>query len=224
VTQLPAPPALTPEVIGQMQKGQKSATLELEFGGKKVPIHYEDVSPVSGAGQLSVIFLHSGVFSSKVWLDTQTLYHLANWGCRAVAIDLPGKGQSPVALEECHWDDFLCDVISSLNLDPVVLVSPSSGGKYAIPYLFKKDGPAAGFVPIAPHKTAEFKDKYPANQMPTLIVYGADDPKGPETMKDLIGLPNHQVACIEGAGHPCYKDKTEDFHKVLYSWIKHLIK
>ena len=58
--------------------------------------------------------------------------------------------------------------------------------------------------------------------MPTLILYGANDPKGPETMQDLIGLPNHVVAAIEGAGHPCYAEKAEECHKVLHKWLADL--
>jgi abhydrolase domain-containing protein 14 len=115
-------------------------------------------------------------------------------------------------------------LVSALGLKNLVIVAPSSGGKYAFPYLFKKDPPSvmAGFIPIAPHRTGDFADNYKDNQLPTLILSGAQDPKGPETRKDLVRLPNHKIATIDGAGHPCYKDKTEDFHKVLYNWFSDL--
>ena len=55
-----------------------------------ISVHYEDVQPVCDTPTHSVLFLHSGVFTSAVWLDTLTVYHLAKQGYRAVAIDLPG--------------------------------------------------------------------------------------------------------------------------------------
>ena len=54
-----------------------------------------------------------------------------------VVCNLQGKGQSPGPLEEQYWDTFLAGVISGLDLTDLVVVSPSSGGKYAMPYLFK---------------------------------------------------------------------------------------
>lgn len=233
-SELETPPTLSDDVIEQLKKGQRSQSVEVKLSDKTISVHYEDIQPVCSTPcstpTHSVLFLHSGVFTSAVWLDTLTVYHLASMGYRAVAIDLPGKGQSPGPLEEQYWDHFLSAVISSLNLTNVVVVSPSSGGKYAIPFLFKDCEPskccerAAGFVPIAPHKTADYKDKYTGNQLPTLIVYGTKDPKGVETLADLQGLHNHTVAAIQDAGHPCYREKTDDFHKVLFKCLKELPK
>lgn len=62
----------------------------ISFSVQTISVHYEDVQPVCDTPTHSVLFLHSGVFTSAVWLDTLTMYHLAKQGYRAVAIDLPG--------------------------------------------------------------------------------------------------------------------------------------
>ncbi|GFO47419.1 protein abhd14b, partial [Plakobranchus ocellatus] len=53
---------------------------------------------------------------------------VATWGCRAVAIDSPGKGKTTDTIDYSLNADFLAALIATLNLEKVVIVSPSMSG------------------------------------------------------------------------------------------------
>lgn len=45
---------------------------------------------------------------------------------------------------------------------------------------------------------------------------------GPTSLEHLKQLPNHQVLVMEGASHPCYIDKPEEWHTKLLDFLKGL--
>ncbi|KAK7487256.1 hypothetical protein BaRGS_00021484 [Batillaria attramentaria] len=71
--------------------------------------------------------------------------------------------------------------------------------------------------------TGELKGKYPSSQLPTLIVYGANDSSlGFTSRDDLKSLPHSQIAEIPDAGHACYMNQPAVFHKLLFSFLSKL--
>ena len=57
--------------------------------------------------------------------------------------------------------------------------------------------------------------------MPTMIVYGTKDVSmGVLTAELMRHLPNSVVFPLKDAGHPAYMDKTDDWHKLLYNFLK----
>ncbi|XP_012934900.1 protein ABHD14B [Aplysia californica] len=223
---LDPPPELTEETQAALK--HESREVEVDLSGKKVKIYLEEVTPANGAPTLDVLLVHSGTCSSADWVKIRTVYHLANWGYRAVAIDLPGKGKSPSAIDKNLFGDFVSALVDSLTLKNAVFITPSSGGRYTQPYLFNNPATsterAVGFVPIAPADTGLYAPKFKDSQVPTLILYGSKDPRGPTSQNDLVGLTNHKIAVLEDADHACYLEKPDEFHKVLYNWLKDLRK
>ena len=58
-------------------------------------------------------------------------------------------------------------------------------------------------------------------QIPVLIVYGNKDEKlGVGGAKHLKNFPNSVEHIIKEAGHPCYIDKPDDWHKTLYNFLR----
>lgn len=63
----------------------------------------------------------------------------------------------------------------------------------------------------------------PLFQTPTLILYGERDTGlGQQALQSLQHLPKHRVVVLPGAGHACYMDKPEDFHRALLGFLDQL--
>ena len=59
--------------------------------------------------------------------------------------------------------------------------------------------------------------------MPTLHVVGKRDTGqgkiGCGAMKDLSALPNIQTEILEDAGHACYMNQTDKWHRLVYNFL-----
>ncbi|XP_027323727.2 putative protein-lysine deacylase ABHD14B [Anas platyrhynchos] len=208
------------------------ATPQLSEGTVEVSgqsLFYRQAQPGGRAPRLNVLLLHGIRFSSDTWLQLQTLAVLADAGHRAVAIDLPGLGRSkdavaPAPVGQPAPGGFLKAVVEALGLGPAVVVSPSLSGMYSLPFLLQHGHLLKAYVPVAPICT----DKFPAEQYaqvktPTLIVYGDQDAElGQASLNNLRHLPEHQVLVLQGAGHACYLDKPEEWHRGLLAFLQQL--
>ncbi|NXF06812.1 ABHEA protein, partial [Smithornis capensis] len=140
---------------------------------------------------------------------------------------LPGYGDSPpveMAVTAQGRVAFLDHVLQKLDLQRPVLVSPSMSGRFALPFLMVQGDQLAGFVPIAPVGTKDYTaEQYWRVQTPTLILYGdRDTGLAPQALQNLQHLPEHRVVVVPGAGHACYLDKPEDFHRALLGFLGQL--
>ncbi|KAM8931031.1 protein ABHD14A [Pelodytes ibericus] len=194
------------------------------------PTFYREAVPrntLPGAERLPVLLLHGQAFTSKTWEDLGTLNILAEHGYRAVAIDLPGYGDSlraqPMSSEKGRTD-YLLQVMESLGTRQPVLISPSMSGLFSLPLLLQHPDRLRGFVPIAPVGTKSFKSQqYQQIHVPSLIVYGTLDTNlGSQSLESLQLLPNHTLNPLEGAGHACYLDRPEEFHAALLMFLSKL--
>ncbi|XP_015148344.2 protein ABHD14A [Gallus gallus] len=196
--------------------------------GDPAVAYREAAAPRSlAASRPDVLLLHGQAFSSGTWQALGTLALLAAEGHRAVAIDLPGYGDSPPAgsvATQRGRAAFLRHVVQRLGLRRPVLVSPSMSGRFALPFLLAHGRQLAGFVPIAPVGTREYGAvQYQQVQTPTLILYGdRDTGLGQQALQSLRHLPKHRVVVLPGAGHACYMDKPEDFHRALLGFLGQL--
>ncbi|NXJ11293.1 ABHEA protein, partial [Odontophorus gujanensis] len=139
----------------------------------------------------------------------------------------PGYGDSPPAGMLATQRDraaFLQHVVQQLGLRRLVIVSPSMSGRFSLPFLLTHGEQLAGFVPIAPVGTREYTAvQYQQVQTPTLILYGdRDTGLGKQALQSLQHLPRHRVVVLPGAGHACYMDKPEDFHRALLRFLGQL--
>ncbi|KAM9860300.1 putative protein-lysine deacylase ABHD14B [Aulostomus maculatus] len=201
----------------------------VQVRGCKAPLFYRQSEPDTGEVRMSVLLLHGIRFSSENWLNIGTLETLAKAGCRAVAIDLPGLGRSksaeaPAAVGELAPAGFLKDVCERLSLSPVVVVSPSLSGMYSLPFLFQHQDLIRAYIPVAPICTDKFTaEQYQSVKVPALIVYGDQDAQlGEASLLNLTNLSNHSVAVMKGAGHPCYLDDPDTWHKLLTDFLNTL--
>lgn len=196
------------------------------------PLFFREALPVDAAGRqilpkLQIVLLHGQAFTSKTWEELGTLSLLATNGYQALALDLPGFGNSPDS-ETVKTDqsrvELLRMFIETLGLRAPVLISPSMSGHYSVPFVMKHSAQLRGFVPIAPVGTRTYTpQQYQAIQTPTLIVFGELDTNlGAQSHKNLLQLPNHTVAKLQGARHACYMDKPREFHLALLDFLNKL--
>ncbi|XP_038626569.1 protein ABHD14A isoform X4 [Tachyglossus aculeatus] len=126
------------------------------------PLFYREALPVGRARRVEVVLLHGQAFSSHTWEKLGTLVLLSQHGYRAVALDLPGYGNSavsPEAATEAGRLRLLTRTLRGLGLENPVLVSPSMSGRYSLPLLLQGGGQLRGFVPIAPVATNEYSSE-----------------------------------------------------------------
>ncbi|XP_022063672.1 protein ABHD14B [Acanthochromis polyacanthus] len=195
----------------------------------KAPLFYRQSEPATGDVKMSVLLLHGIRFSSENWLKIGTLEVLAKAGCRAVAIDLPGFGRSnsaeaPAAVGEVAPSTFLKEVCEQLSVSPVVVISPSLSGMYSLNFLLQHPSLIRAYIPIAPICTEKFTaEQYKSVKVPTLIVYGDQDTQlGEVSLRNLSNLANHSVVVMKGAGHACYLDDPDTWHKALTGFLSNL--
>uniref|UniRef100_A0A670ILS0 Protein ABHD14A n=1 Tax=Podarcis muralis TaxID=64176 RepID=A0A670ILS0_PODMU len=182
--------------------------------------------------RLAVIFLHGQSFNSKKWEELGTLALLSENGYRAIAIDLPGENKLqgetalPIFLGYILSGRvaFLQQVFKELGLQQPVLISSSMSGRYSIPFLLASGEQLKGFVPIAPVGTKDFTtQQYQQVKIPTLIIYGERDTGlGTQSLQSLQQIPKSRVVMLLGAGHACYLDKPQEFHKALLNFLGEL--
>jgi abhydrolase domain-containing protein 14 len=184
---------------------------------QQIRIHYLEAG---GSGRPAVLFLHGASFSARTWQSLGTLSLLAGQGYRAVAVDLPGFGQS----EPGNPDQpgvFLVQLMEQLTVDRPVLVSPSMSGSYSLPLVARYPEKLRGFVAVAPVGISQYEPELPGNQLPALAVWGSDDQIVPlEQAERLVRwMPNARLVVLENAGHACYLQATAEFHRHLTQFV-----
>lgn len=206
---------------------QPNVTILAAFTHGNPPIFYREARPLHRARRVDVVLLHGKAFKSHTWEQLGTLQLLSQKGYRAVAIDLPGFGNSAPwkeASTEVGRAELLEHVLRDLEVQNAVLVSPSLSGQYALPFLMRGHRQLRGFVPIAPTSTQSYtQEQFQAVKTPTLILYGElDHGLAQQSLQQLRHLPNHSVVTLRGAGHACYLHKPQDFHLVLLAFLDRL--
>lgn len=197
----------------------------LNWDGTEKGIFYRQVKPENP--RFPVLFLHGAAFTSKNWQDIGTLKSLASKGYTAVAVDLPGHGESQKikSPESASRIQFLSNLIKELGLQRPVVVAPSMSGSYASPFVMDKERvkELRGFIPVAPGAVATYtEEQLKGLDLPTLIVYGENDAGFKQFVARMNNIPGSEVFMMEGAGHPCYLDNPEEFNTRVIGFLDKL--
>lgn len=168
------------------------------------------------------ILLHGASFTSKTWLENGTLNALCEAAMPAIAVDLPGFGETsdfdvePVALMEA-----LAGRTTGIHL----VVSPSMSGRFSLPWVETSPAALVGFVPIAPAGLDSFTPGSNPD-LSTLVVWGSDDnviPIGNAT-RLTEGRQATRLEVFADAGHTPYLDDPDRFNALLIDFIESLPK
>jgi abhydrolase domain-containing protein 14 len=212
----PAPAATPAAAPAAADAAIVSEKLEL----RGAAVHYLSAGPADAAR--SLLLLHGASFHSGTWQDLGTIELMARERFRVIALDLPGFGKSPRA--DVDPESFLHDILPLLGLVRPIVVSPSMSGRFSYPLLQHHPEVVGGFVPIAPAATPHYAPRLKNLAVPTLIVWGEKDNIFPVDQAALLArsFSNTRTLIIPGAGHACYLDKPETFHRALLEFMKSL--
>lgn len=170
---------------------------------------------VNETGAPTFLLLHGARFTAETWRELGTLDELARAGCRAIAVDLPGYGESPAGSGAV--EAFLPALFTALELDRPILVSPSMSGAFSLPLAAEHPELLSAFVAVAPVGIADYLHRLARSPVPTVAIWGEHDTVVPfAAAEDLVGrMADAQLVVLPGAEHPCYLDDPVRFHEEL---------
>ena len=189
-------------------------TVDVKVAGRTV--HTLQAGP---AGGLTLVLLHGASFSSKTWQELGTIELLADKGYRAIAVDLPGFGQSEAS--NAAPAEFMPALFKALDVHSPVLLAASMSGAFAYPMVEPDPPLVRGLVAVAPVLTDTYAKKLEGRSFPLLIVWGGADTICPPAHADLLArsIKGSTKLVLEGAPHPCYLERTEEFHDALVDFL-----
>lgn len=204
-------------VLTNMTAAAEIFERELDLSGKK--LHYLESGP---RGATTVVLLHGARFSSETWRELGTIDDLAARGYYVVALDLPGFGRSQTV--DVGREELLVVVMDALAIDKAVVVSPSMSGAFSFPLVIRASDRVLGFVPVAPGGIRSNAKALRQVSVPTLIIWGENDRIIPLEESDVLAaaITDSRRVILQGASHPCYLDRPDEFHAELVGFVDSL--
>jgi len=179
-------------------------------------VRYLEAGPRDGT---PVVLLHGAKFQATTWKGTGTLEVLSGKGYRAIAVDLPGYGESEAGRPDAAT--WLKDFLDALELERPVVVSPSMSGRYSLPLVTTQPDRLRGFVAVAPVGIPHFESALKNITIPVLAIWGENDRVVPLAHADLLvaKVPHARKVLVPKASHPLYMDNAKVFHKELLEFL-----
>ncbi len=169
--------------------------------------------------RLPIVLLHGARFASETWQETGTLEALGAAGYPAVAIDLPGFGQSESAsTSPVGW---LSDLFNRLGLQAPVLLAASMSGGYALPFIIERPARVSGFVAVAPVSIPTYQERLHSINMPVLAIWGEQDRIVSISEAELLvnSVKRGQLVIVPNGDHPSYKNNPAFFNRELLQFM-----
>ena len=169
-----------------------------------------------------IVLLHGLKFTAQTWQETSTLDTLADNGCHAVAVDMPGFGKSGSCQEETA--NVLRGVIEQETAGKPVLLGPSMGGRIAMEFALDYPEHVGALILVGAVGIKENRKRLAGIKVPTLLVWGGEDQISPLADSEILlaNIGGSSRVVLDGAPHPCYLDQPEEFHRAILDFLASL--
>jgi len=185
----------------------------------------------------AVLLLHAGhgenTSSLQTWVHIKTLHTLHLHGVRAVAVDLPGygnssgtKGSKGTAGSHAGWLAALIEEVEMVfkQLQRLILVSPSISGIYAIPYI-KRYGAQSHMVGWMAPSPVQLRHDWDPPQMAlekieVVAFYGEKDSRLKDADRLTSLFTNSHKVVIPKARRASYMDAPAEFNRELLALVR----
>ncbi len=176
----------------------------------------------------TVLLLHGASFKAETWRQIGTLDILTKEGYHAVAVDLPGFGDSAGNLEGMdvkQRKQWISELLTVLEIEQPVAVVPSMSGRIALPWLIADSDAASGLVAVAPVTISEHAKNLKKIAVPVLAIWGEKDALVPEEHADQLieAVADGEKIIIRGAGHAAYMNDPGAFHFELLNFLRRVL-
>jgi abhydrolase domain-containing protein 14 len=190
-----------------------------EIGEKQV--HYLLAGDANG---LSIVLLHGASFSAETWRQTGTLTSLEKAGHRAIAVDLPGFGES--APSSGSSDGWLSALLDQLEIQSAVVLAASMAGLYAFPLIAAQPGRLAGFVAVAPVGIRNHLQELNGFAAPVLALWGENDHLVPLAQAEALvsAVKRGRLVVIPKGSHAPYMTDPKRFNRELLKFMRECAK
>jgi len=173
-----------------------------------------------------IILLHGYSFTYQVWMDIGLLDKLKEEGIPFLALDMPYGRVSSCKEKFSSTEENIKYVrrmlLDKFNEDVPVLIGASLGGYNALRYGMQYD--VLGLILIAPvwSTREDILEVYREKNIPILLIYGNKDTiVGLEEMEKFRDeVPNVELKIYEGAKHPAYLDRPNEFINDVLGFYK----
>lgn len=179
----------------------------------------------------NIVLMHGWSFTSKNWEEVGAFAKLSRLGFNVFSPDYPGFGLSPssqrYAIQRGNVGNgplFIHDYVKTLGLQKVTVLGASMGGGMAISFAIEMPEMVESVIAVAPAWIEGKKDQLRNISKPVMFIWGSQDTVVPVSLGPEYSalVRGSRLKIIDGAKHPAYLDKPEEFFASVEDFLRSL--